>query len=379
MLTPNRRSRRSPRRTLARSLFVLGAAGALLAAVPAASTSAAPIDDLRAQAAQLESQMNDIGSQLGVLYEQIKATEFQIDSAKQTIADSQTGIQNAQAEVTRVTALVRERAATVYRSAGSNGVSEFDTDIREQASRRKYANATSQRDDQLLVQLARAKEDLATRQGRAERLRADLQKQQDSLKAQEAEFDSQKAALEKIKSGIDGQIAQLVAQERARRAAAEAAAAATRTSQQISANIPPVSGAAGAVVAYAAAQLGKPYCYAGVGPDCYDCSGLTQQAWAQVGVYMPHNSESQYSMFPRIPLSQIQPGDLAWFPGHIGIYAGNGQVINATHTGDYVRIHPISLYHGTAGPAARPRLRRRRAGPRRPPDPPRPRGALPHG
>ena len=52
--------------------------------------------------------MNEIGSQLGVLYEQIKASEFQIDSAKQTIAESQSGIEAAQGEVTRITALVRE-------------------------------------------------------------------------------------------------------------------------------------------------------------------------------------------------------------------------------------------------------------------------------
>ncbi len=83
--------------------------------------------------------MNEIGSQLGVLYEQIKASEFQIESAKQTIADSQSGIDAAQGEVTRITALVRERAASVYRKAGLNGVGEFETGIRQQASRRKYA------------------------------------------------------------------------------------------------------------------------------------------------------------------------------------------------------------------------------------------------
>jgi len=359
MLTTTRTHRpRRARRSLVRALFLLGALGGVLAVVPGGTAGAAPIDDLRAQAAQVEGQMNTLGAQLGVLYEQIKSTEFQIDDAKQTIADSQNGIDSAQAEVARITALVRERAASVYRKAGLNGTGEFETDIRKQASRRKYANATSQRDDQLLDQLDRAKEDLAVKQTAAEKLRAEVQKQQDTLKTQESEFESQQAELDRVKSGIDGQISQLVAEEQARRRAAEAAAAAAARPPASSgggstfdaSKVPPASGSAGIAVAYAAAQMGKPYCYAGKGPDCYDCSGLTQSAWGAAGVSIPGNSEAQFGSLPRVPMDQIQPGDILWFPGHVGIYAGGGQVINATHTGDVVRVHPVSLYQGAVRP-----------------------------
>jgi len=95
------------------------------------------------------------------------------------------------------------------------------------------------------------------------------------------------------------------------------------------------------VLAYAYAQLGKPYCYAGVGPSCYDCSGLTMMAWAQAGVSMPHGSYDQLAMFPRVSMSELQPGDLVYWDGHVGIYVGNGSVLHAPHTGTVVQITTI--------------------------------------
>ena len=227
--------RRRPR-TAVRVLVLLCAVGGLLGTIPVGPATAAPIDDLRAQAADIENQMNDVGTQLGNLYEQIKAKQYDIDQAKQTIADSQQGIVSAQAEVARITDLVHERAAMVYRRSGDTGVTEFDTNIKASASRRKYADATSQKDNQLLNKLARAKEDLAEREAAAEKVRADVQQKQDDLKGQQADFETQQAALTKLKNQVNGQIADLVAQEQAKRAAEEAA----RTKALVAAN--PVSG-----------------------------------------------------------------------------------------------------------------------------------------
>jgi peptidoglycan DL-endopeptidase CwlO len=104
------------------------------------------------------------------------------------------------------------------------------------------------------------------------------------------------------------------------------------------------SGSAAAVVAYARAQVGKPYCYGGSGPGCFDCSGLTMMAWAQAGVSLPHSSASQYNVGRRISASELQPGDLIFYYSpisHVSVYIGGGQRISATHTGDYVRVQSL--------------------------------------
>ena len=99
-------------------------------------------------------------------------------------------------------------------------------------------------------------------------------------------------------------------------------------------------------IAYANAQLGKPYQWAGAGPDTFDCSGLTMMAWEQAGIYFPHLAQDQYNLTQRIPLASAIPGDLIFFGtpsnvGHVGMYIGNGQMIDAPQTGENVSIQSI--------------------------------------
>ena len=107
----------------------------------------------------------------------------------------------------------------------------------------------------------------------------------------------------------------------------------------------PAPGASSAV-AYAYAQLGKPYQWAAAGPDSFDCSGLTMMAWETAGVYFPHLAQDQYDMTMRIPLADALPGDLIFFgtPSdvyHVGIYIGGGEMIDAPETGQLVSISSI--------------------------------------
>ena len=112
---------------------------------------------------------------------------------------------------------------------------------------------------------------------------------------------------------MKGQIADLVAKAEAGARAREAAAAAARYSRDTPSHEPgprptPLgeSATSARCLNYTYAQIGKPYCYAGAGPDCFDCSGLAMMAWGQVGVSMPHHSYAGGNL-PSVSMDQLQP------------------------------------------------------------------------
>ncbi|OYO04035.1 C40 family peptidase [Enemella evansiae] len=98
--------------------------------------------------------------------------------------------------------------------------------------------------------------------------------------------------------------------------------------------VPAGSSRAGAAIAFAKAQVGKPYRWGGTGPDAYDCSGLTGAAWKAAGVSLQRTSQQQYASGNKIPISQIQPGDLVFYGSltHVALYIGNGTVIHAPNS-----------------------------------------------
>ena len=84
-----------------------------------------------------------------------------------------------------------------------------------------------------------------------------------------------------------------------------------------------------AALDFAWAQIGKRYCWGGTGPACFDCSGLVQRAWGAAGVRLPRTADAIASELPEVPLEQVRAGDILWWPGHVGLYAGGGWVVEA--------------------------------------------------
>lgn len=106
---------------------------------------------------------------------------------------------------------------------------------------------------------------------------------------------------------------------------------------------PPPPPAPGEVAVFAAMSvLGTPYRYGGTGPGGFDCSGLTGWAWAKAGVRLPRVSGAQMSAGARVGVFDLRPGDLVFYgSGHVGLYAGNGQVVHAPRSGRTVEVVPL--------------------------------------
>jgi cell wall-associated NlpC family hydrolase len=199
-----------------------------------------------------------------------------------------------------------------------------------------------------------------------ERLSVDrslLESEVDELQAAQAKAAEARSRLAALADEIDAKVAEQedeiarlnAAIEAAERRAAErraaAAAAAAAAAPQITVDPAAVGAApapnprAQAAVDAALSQVGKPYQWGAAGPDSYDCSGLTMWAWSQAGVALPHNSGAQYAATPRVAQNDWAPGDLLFFGSpihHVGMYIGNGRMVEAPYSGQVVRVNSAS-------------------------------------
>jgi cell wall-associated NlpC family hydrolase len=286
--------------------------------------------------ARLEDQLDQLNREADQLVEQYNQSNEGLKRLRRSLKSLRAQASGAEADVRRLQDVLGARASAAYvQGAGSAVAAVLGSDDPAAAiDRVQVLDLLAARDGDLMDQLWVAGKALGERQ-------RDLVAAE---KAQAAEVDRLAAKKAEVERAADKTRALL-----ARMRAADRPSTPSRPSDPVA---PPpsggggggASGSAAAVVAYARAQVGKPYCYGGSGSACFDCSGLTMMAWRQAGVSLPHSSAAQYSVGRRVSAGELQPGDLIFYYSpisHVSVYIGNGQRISATHTGDYVRVQSL--------------------------------------
>jgi peptidoglycan DL-endopeptidase CwlO len=117
-----------------------------------------------------------------------------------------------------------------------------------------------------------------------------------------------------------------------------------RTGNYPNINIPTANTIGAQALRWALSRRGDEYVWGGAGPNVFDCSGLVMWAYAQVGISLPHFTGAQWNMGIHVSRSQLQPGDLVFFYadiGHVGLYIGNGLMVDAPDFGQVVQVQPV--------------------------------------
>jgi cell wall-associated NlpC family hydrolase len=309
-------------------------AGAFVAYGGAAGASPSPT------ASEVRARLNKLMSKLDAVSQQYDQSLSSLKTAKATLARTERQLAQNQRKFEAMRVAIAQIASVAYMQGGLNSASALLTSdnpqtVLDQAA--MLSHLSSDRRAQMSAFVAAAK---ALRNS---------QETQARTKAAIAKLNHDKAVQKH-------HLQQLVAknQDQLRKLTAPPA------SNPSGGATTPVagSGAARTAVAFALAQIGKPYVWGGTGPGGYDCSGLAQASWAAAGVSIPRTTYDQWASLPHVPSSDLQPGDLMFFDGegHVSIYVGNGQMVDAPQQGENVEEIPTtsSWYASTFDGAARP-------------------------
>ena len=331
-----------------------------LAATTAVVTASPATADIKQRIASAQQQLNALNNKAEAATERYNAARIKLASDQKAATAAQAQLVLAQHTLAKLQGSVQAFAVAAYQGQAldtttmgisANSPQEF---IDKMTTLQAVANSQNQ----ALASLAAAQQQMDAAQTTAS---SALKAQQDST----AQMNADRAAIvsaahqeQHILANLQEQQRQIIAAARARaariaaereaarlaaqRAAAEAAVSALYSQPTTP---PVVSGSGGAPVAvqWAYKELGKPYQWGAAGPDSFDCSGLTQYVWGKAGVYLDHYTGSQWNEGQHVSQDQLEPGDLVFFGSdlhHVGIYIGNGNMIEAPHTGADVRISP---------------------------------------
>lgn len=390
-------------RAVAAFAMLFGVAAGL--APLASPAGADPLSNDRAEAAQLTQTIAQEQQEVETLSNQFDDATIHLQQVQARVASAQKALKNDQGAVGGIRKQLAVEAVNAYTSGGfTNSAAQAPTTNLSPLVANSYFEVATGNQTDTIDQYKLAERNLATQQQALSQAQSAAKQAVSQLSTKRQQAAAAQAQANKTLSGVKGQIAQLVAQqqreaqerlaqqqraeqeriaqqqeEQQQQAAAAQATAASAgsglggpaqsapattaapasTAPAPSTTAPPATtaapapapvavpspgGAASTAVSVALGEQGVQYTYGGSSPATgFDCSGLVMYAYAAAGVSLPHSTYSQWDMTTHIPLADAQPGDLIFFngEGHVGIYLGNGQMVDAPHTGTVVRVESI--------------------------------------
>lgn len=299
---------------------VLGAFVFVVGLLPATHAYAAPSVE------EIEKQIDQLWNQLEPIIEQYNNIHNQLKKNRQKSAELASKIEPLELQVELALAQISDIAVEYYKGGGPTSMLA--------AILNTGSPTTLAQQLDMLEQVAKARQQEISAV-RAVRDQFDAEKKQlDDLIALQAAQDADLAAKKKT---IEAEM------NRLQRLRIQAYGSSTVGGELRIGPCPPVyiGGKAGVAVQFACSQIGKPYVWGANGPDGYDCSGLTQAAWAKAGVYLTHYTGAQWKEGTPVSAADARPGDLVFFYSdlhHVGLYVGNGLMVHAPTYGDRVRM-----------------------------------------
>ncbi|GGW67222.1 hypothetical protein GCM10010503_50450 [Streptomyces lucensis JCM 4490] len=331
-------SHRRPKQPSRTRVTVLTTAAAAAVALSANAANAAPTEKLG---------KDEVKAKVDKLYEQAEQATEKYNGAKEKqhklqkeISTIQDNVARGQEELNKLRDGLGSMATAQYRSGGIDPSVQLllSSDPDDYLDKASTLDQLSGQQVDALKKIQDKQRELAQERAEATEKLKDLSSTRTQLEHKKKEVQGKLAEAQKL-------LNTLTAKEKAEIAAKQQRADRSSSDRVDLGDAPPASNRASAAFSAAQSKIGSPYVYGATGPSSFDCSGLTSWAYAQAGVTIPRTSEAQAGTGTRIySQSDLKVGDLVFFYGdlhHVGLYAGNGQVLHAPHTGAVVRYEAI--------------------------------------
>jgi cell wall-associated NlpC family hydrolase len=323
-------------------------ASVMVMSVGVMSTSAAaPRKDLK----QVESQVRDLEMQAAAAAERAGEAQSRLSGLSARLDSIKSRADRERAELRVASATLEDIARAAYTSGGldptleilmAENPAEFLNQAAVMGQLEQTQIAQLRRAQTTRLRVAQTEAEISDKESAAQAVR-------DEMSAAQAESDARLSDAQEVLAALQEEerqrLAELARQKREQDLAEAAQASNDTQTWNVSAETDGgFSGGsrAQAAVQYALSQVGDPYSFSANPPSSWDCSKLTAAAWGQAGVGLTALSYTQWDQTQRVPVSDIQPGDLVFYFGsgahHVAIYIGNGKMVSASNPSDGVEV-----------------------------------------